>query len=576
MQDPACIGRLERHGRGYRHRCVKSANASHAAVSTRRPMSTIMTILAFLLAVALSGPLARALRMPLPLMQIALGYGIAEYTGESVELNPEVFFLLLLPPLLFLDGWRIPKDGLFRDKGTIIGLALGLVVFTVLGLGVFLHWMIPAMPWAVAFALAAILSPTDPIAVSAIASRTPIPHRLMHILEGESLLNDASGLVCMRFAVAAALTGSFSLAQAALEFVWVALAGLAVGVLASWGVTRALDLVQRRIGEDAGSSILVGLLTPFAAYLAAEAMEASGILAAVAAGISMALMESTRLLASTRVQRRAFWDTVQFAANGVIFVLLGEQLPALVDGAIQVVGETGHASPWWLAVYVAGVVGALAALRYAWVAASMRISAWNARRRGQPHPGIDQRVIAAMSLAGVRGAVTLAGILTLPLMLDDGSPFPARDLAIFLAAGVILASLLIASFALPRLLRNIPSDTSHGAETPARRTAAAAGLRAIEDHASEDASQRADPELYAAIAAHLAEDYRRRAGRGESREGHTEHPPRADDIERELRLVGVAAERRALAQLRRERGIDDASYQKLIRELDLAELRWRG
>jgi len=155
---------------------------------------------------------------------------------------------------------------------------------------------------------------------------------------------------------------------------------------------------------------------------------------------------------------------VQFATNGVIFVLLGEQLPALVDGAIQVVGETGHASPWWLAVYVTAVVGALAGLRYAWVAASMRVSAWSARRRGLPHAATDRRVVVAMSLAGVRGAVTLAGILTLPLTLDDGSPFPARDLAIFLAAGVILASLLIASFALPRLLRGIPGAI----RTPAR------------------------------------------------------------------------------------------------------------
>ena len=183
-------------------------------------MSLILSILAFLLAVALSGPLARALRVPLPLTQIALGYAIAEYTGESVALDPEVFFLLFLPPLLFLDGWRIPKDDLFRDKGTILEMAFGLVICTVLGIGLLLHWLIPAMPLAVAFALAAVLSPTDPIAVASIAKRVPIPKRVMHILEGESLLNDASGLVCLRFATAAALTGVFSLPQAALTFLW--------------------------------------------------------------------------------------------------------------------------------------------------------------------------------------------------------------------------------------------------------------------------------------------------------------------------------------------------------------------
>ena len=540
-------------------------------------MSLILSILAFLLAVALSGPLARALRVPLPLTQIALGYAIAEYSGESVALDPEVFFLLFLPPLLFLDGWRIPKDGLYRDKGTVIGLALGLVVFTVLGVGTILHWMIPAMPWAVAFALAAILSPTDPIAVSAIASRTPIPPRLMHLLEGESLLNDASGLVCMRFAVAAALTGSFSLEQAALNFVWVALAGLAVGVVLTWGVTRVRDLLLRRLGEDPGSSILTSLLIPFAAYLLAEAIEASGILAAVAAGISMSLMESTRLLASTRVQRRAFWDTVQFAANGVIFVLLGEQIPALFAGAVDAVDEAGRASPWWLALYVAGVVAALAALRYLWVGAALRLSEKIARRRGQPHPEISRRVVVAMSLAGVRGAVTLAGILTLPMTLHDGHPFPARDLAIFLAAGVILASLILASAALPRLLRDMPSEGKHASEAPARRAAAAAGLRAIEDHRLSLAQYTDDPARYAAIAARLAEDYRHRIEPLDAAEGGgpVATQSESEEIEHELRLAGVAAERRALLELRRQHRIDETTFHKLLRELDLAELRWR-
>src|SRR5467141_2058304 len=152
--------------------------------------------------------------LPLPLVQIALGSIIASVANLGVALKPDIFFLLFLPPLLFLDGWRIPKEGLFRDKGTILELALGLVLFTVVGVGYFINWMIPAMPLAVAFALAAIVSPTDSTAVSAIATRVPIPKRLMHILDGESLLNDASGLVCMRFAVAAALTGTFSLGDA--------------------------------------------------------------------------------------------------------------------------------------------------------------------------------------------------------------------------------------------------------------------------------------------------------------------------------------------------------------------------
>ena len=173
-------------------------------------METIAVALCLLVAVVVSGGLARMspLALPPPIVQIALGAFIAAVANLGVELQPDIFFLLFLPPLLFLDGWRIPKERLLRDKETILALALGLVVFTVVGAGYFINWMIPAMPLAVAFALAAIVSPTDPIAVSAIATRVPIPKRLMHVLEGESLLNDASGLVCMRFAIAAALTGT--------------------------------------------------------------------------------------------------------------------------------------------------------------------------------------------------------------------------------------------------------------------------------------------------------------------------------------------------------------------------------
>ncbi len=188
-------------------------------------METITIVLLLLLAVIVSGIVSRAVPLPLPrpLFQIALGAAIGLIADWRVTLDPEIFFLLFLPPLLFLDGWRIPREELFKDAKTVIELALGLVVFTVVGMGFFIHWMIPSMPLAVAFALAAVISPTDPIAVSAIAQRVPIPKRMMHILEGESLLNDASGLVCLRFAIAAALTGTFSIYDAGLNFLWVAL-----------------------------------------------------------------------------------------------------------------------------------------------------------------------------------------------------------------------------------------------------------------------------------------------------------------------------------------------------------------
>ncbi|MDP3400168.1 MAG: cation:proton antiporter, partial [Brevundimonas sp.] len=183
-------------------------------------MSLIETTLFLLLAVVVSGSVARITRIALPLVQIALGAVIVLVTGRTVDLEPDIFFLLFLPPLLFLDGWRFPKEDLFRDGETILELALGLVLFTVVGLGLLIWWMIPEMPLAVAFALAAILSPTDPVAVQAIAARVPMPKRMMRILEGESLLNDATGLTCMRLAIAAATTGTFALGEAVAAFTW--------------------------------------------------------------------------------------------------------------------------------------------------------------------------------------------------------------------------------------------------------------------------------------------------------------------------------------------------------------------
>jgi monovalent cation/hydrogen antiporter len=286
-------------------------------------VAPISDILLLLVAVVASSTIVRTspVTLPLALVQIALGALIASVFDLRIELEPDSFFLLFLAPLLFLDGWRIPKQGLLHDKGTILALALGLVVFTVVGAGIFINWLIPAMPLAVAFALAATLSPTDAVAVSTITSRAPIPNRLMHILEGESLLNDASGLVCMRFAVAAALTGTFSVVEASSAFLWLAAGGVFIGVAVTLCATVAKNWVSQRFGEEPGSQILISLLIPYGAYLITDHAHASGILAAVAAGITMSYAEqSGRALATTRVRRAAVWDAVQFAVNGVIFV----------------------------------------------------------------------------------------------------------------------------------------------------------------------------------------------------------------------------------------------------------------
>ncbi|WP_082545356.1 MULTISPECIES: Na+/H+ antiporter [unclassified Sphingomonas] len=543
-------------------------------------METVSIVLFLLLAVVVSGALSRMLpvSVPTPLVQILLGAGIGLSTSYRVELDPELFLLLFLPPLLFLDGWRIPKDELLKDVSTVVELALGLVLLTVLGMGLFIHWMIPAMPLAIAFALAAVVSPTDPIAVSAIAARVPIPRRMMHILEGESLLNDASGLVCLRFAVAAALTGTFSAGSAALDFLWVAGVGLAIGVAVTLAVTRVKAWVTRRWGEDTGSQILVSLLIPFGSYLLAEHWHASGILAAVSAGVTMSFAEISRqTMAVTRMRRNSVWDTIQFALNGIIFVLLGEQLPAILAGAEQTVALTGHSAPIWLGVYVIAIVAGLAALRFLWVWASLKLTILRKRDRQTALHSPDWRLVAAMSFAGVRGAITLAGVLTLPLALGDGTPFPARDLAIFLAAGVIIVSLVIASIALPMLLKGLtmPAEPSRQAEEDAARVAAAeAAIRAIEHRQHALAVDHGEADRYAAAGARVMDLYRERI---ESRSQGLSDATRAEEgLVREFGLVGVKAERAALAELARARQIGSETARKLTRELDLSEARHRG
>jgi Na+/H+ antiporter len=544
-------------------------------------MSSVEVVLAMLVAVIASGYLVRILpfALPLPLVQIGLGAVIEGVFQHGVTLEPDIFFLLFLPPLLFLDGWRIPKVGLFRDKGVILELALGLVVFTVIGVGYLIHWLVPALPLPVAFALAAIVAPTDPVALSSITSRTPMPPRLMHILEGEALLNDATGLVCFRFAVAAALTGSFSLAKASLTFLWVALAGIGAGV----GVTLAIALAQRwlarRFGEESGSPILLNLLTPFGAYLAAEQVGASGILAAVAAGVTMSYVElSGRALATTRVRRAVVWDTVQFALNGIMFVLLGEQLPLIASGALSAVGPEAQLNPWWLAGTALAISGGLVAMRFIWVWVSLRLALLTRRREGEVARRPSVRLVLATSLAGVRGAITMAGVLTLPLAMPNGAPFPGRQLAIFLAAAVIIVSLVLASVALPRLLPGlqVPEEPALDAEeAAARQQSALAAIAAVEQAAHAQPAGSADVDLVASAADHVTGLYQHRLGRAAANAGEAARVRAADQAERALRLAALQAERGVILKLAREDGISDQTARKLLREIDLTEARYR-
>ena len=531
-------------------------------------METVSTVLFFLAAVVVSGAVSRMLPVgvPAPVVQILLGALIGLSATHRVDLDPDLFLLLFLPPPLI------------KNAAIISELALGLVLLTVIGVGFLAHWLIPALPLAVAFALAAVISPTDPIAVSAIAARVPIPKRMMHILEGESLLNDASGLVCLRFAVAAVLTGAFSPGGALLNFAWVAGAGLAVGA----GVTLALSFVMSRMaqrwGEDVGAQILVSLLIPFGAYQLAEHLHASGILAAVGAGVTMTFADISRqAMAATRMRRNSVWDMVQFTLNGIIFVLLGEQLPAILADAPRTVAITGHSNPWWLGLYAVVLVAALALARLAWVMVSLKLTLLKNRRRGTVGREPEMRLILAMSVAGVRGAITLAGVLTLPLTLNDGTPFPARDLAICLAAGVILLSMGLASVALPMLLKGLemPPEPSQQAEEDALRLAIAeAAIRAVERQQQSWSQSGKQSELRAEAGAQVIDIYRERIEN--LREENAETQRKRAKLVSALHLVAVKAQRQVLLDHLRQRRIGSETARKLTRELDLTETRHRG
>ncbi len=543
-------------------------------------METITLILLLLASVVASSAIARAasVALPLPLVQIALGALISQTFDFRISLDPKIFLLVFIAPLLFLDGWRIPKEGLFRDKWTIIALAFGLVLFTVVGAGFFIHWLIPAMPLAVAFALAAVLSPTDAVAVSAIAERVPIPRRLLCILEGESLLNDASGLVCLRFAIAAAVTGTFSILEASGIFIWLAAGGIGVGVAVALAANAAKDWSSRHFGEETGTLILISLLIPFGAYILAEHLKASGILAAVAAGIMMSYEERAgRALAITRIRRAAVWDAVQFAGNGAIFVLLGQQLPRIIAGAGRAVRESGRGDTLWLVVYVMAISCALAALRSLWAWATLRLVLFRAARARENIHTPGWRLIAATSLAGVRGAVTLSGVMTLPLTLRLGSAFPTRDLAILLAAGTIVVSLIAANVGLPYLMRSVklpPETRLHQEEDEARLAAAQAAISAVELALRETAEGKPDADLYLQAGTRIMANYRQRIDARLQTGKNIVLARKADEIERGLRLVALRAERDELYRIARSGRLTDDGVRTLVREVDLQESRF--
>ena len=556
-------------------------------------MHTVETVLLVLMLGALTGIAARYVRaIPLPLIQIALGALIAwPQDGLHIAFDPELFLLLFIPPLLFADGWRIPKREFFALAKPILLLAFGLVFITVFGLGYLIHWMIPSIPLTVAFALAAVVSPTDAVAVSAISRNLGMPSKTMHLLEGESLLNDASGLVALKFAVAATLTaGSFSWENAAKDFTWMSVGGLGLGALMGWGFSRGRDMVTRRVGDVAATQmVLLLILLPFASYIMGEYIGVSGILSAVAAGIATNFADLDRCnFVSERLQAGGAWSMVEAAFNGAIFLLLGLQLPSIIGETLR---GAAHRDVWLLLGYVAAISCALLALRWAWLMLGVRSSLHKAHRQGRMVERPSALLTLATTVAGIRGAVTLAAALSIPTHLANGRVFPERNLLIFLATGTILFTLVLGSIVLPLLLRRIPpvEDTQAQHEERLARTAACqaaiASLALPEDQAQQHSAQWLAQ--HQEVAGRITQEYRNRiqlldeSGVANTPEAQSDSPEVVHERrlrylrEIELRLHCIQVERNTLYAERQAHRINDEMLRAMVSELDMSEVSLR-
>jgi Na+/H+ antiporter len=531
-------------------------------------MQTAYTVLILLTLVGLSRLVARVIPLPLPLVQIAAGALLAWPTlGLHVAMDPELFLFLFLPPLLFSDGWRMPKRDLWRYRGPILTLAVGLVIFTVVGAGYFIHWILPTIPLPVAFALAAVLSPTDAVAVSAI-SQDRLPAPIMRLLQGEALMNDASGLVTFKFALAAAITGVFSLADASLTFVLVALGGLAVGVALSWLVGRLRSWMIARGWDDPATHVVFMLLVPFAAYVLAERLGASGILSAVAAGMMQSWVDLLPRQTTTRLLNRSVWTLLEFAFNGLIFLLLGLQLPDIIS-AVTHDQVTLWPTLMWRCLDVLVIFLVLIALRFIWVQSTWRliIALRQWRGRGDDSLKLTTRSSLLLTVGGVRGAVTLAGTLSVPMLISAGVNFPERDLLIFMAASVALPILL-------RGVENKPDLKMKQEVRDAWKHTAEAAIHALESEEMTDATVSPDAAqavLATEVKARIMSEYRQRLEMFNDTAEAQALAFQMDVLERKMRISALRAQRLELYRLHRHHQIGDDVLRQVLAELDLNE-----
>jgi len=523
-------------------------------------MHNFETVLALLVGVTFLALVARRLAIPTPAVLLAGGVLVALLPGlPAVQFDPQLVFLVFIPPLLFRTSLLASYRDVRANLRPILLLGVGHVMFATLAVAWVAHRVVPGLPWASAFALGAVVSPPDVAAATAFVRRLPLPRRLVTILEGESMVNDAAAIVAYRMAVAAAVTGTFSLATAGARFLLVGAGGVAVGLAVGWLIGQ----VRRHI-HDPEVENTISLLTGYAAYLPAEHLGVSGILAVVATGLYLGRVGPRIVAADTRVQNSGMWDVVVFALEGLIFIITGLALRPIL-GSLS--GPFARYVAWGAVLVSVTVIVA----RGVWVFPATYLPRLLSQRVRRRDPSPPWRFPAVVSWVGLRGADSLVLAAAIPTVTAAGTPFPGRDLIIAITFAVIVVTLLGQGFTLGPLLRWLgvreTGEEERREETAARLQASKAALVRLEQLAT---AQWMHPETLA----HTRDRYHHRARRYRGQadgvaDGGEETISAAD---RRLVQELLTVERRELIRLRDGGAISDAVMRRVQRDLDLEEL----
>jgi len=517
-------------------------------------------IAGLLVAVAGLSVLARYLAIPYPIVLVVGGALFGFIPGlPTVHLDPDVVLVVFLPPLLYATAISANFNDLRASIRPLTFSTIGLVLATMSSVAWAAHDLIPGMTWQVAFVLGAIVSPTDPLAAATIMRRLDAPRRMVSSIEGEGLFNDATALVAYRVGVAAVVAGSFSLAEASLRFFLGAAGGVAIGLAVGVIVAE----IRKRI-PDTETSITISLLTCYAAFVPADAIGASGVLATVTAGIYMGVMAARILPARIRLQGYIVWNILDYVVNAVLFVLVGLQLRAAVD---NLSGYSASA----LTGYALAVTGVVVGTRLVWFFTMPYLIRMIDRRPAQRERRIGAAWRLVMAWSGMRGAVSLAVALALPFTTDSGSAFPDRDLIIFLTFAVIFFTLVVQGLTLPTLIRWF--DINDGGadadeEVRARLRATKAAIEQIDSLADEEWTRNETVERMRALYEYRKRRFAARAGKIED-DGFED---RSLAYQQMMQLV-LAAQRDALIHMRSDGDVSNEVMNRILQELDLEESR---